>query len=323
MLRVRACGLSDVGLTRVHNEDYFEIDPRHRLYVVADGMGGHSAGEVAAQLAVKAIHDFIEKSGGRDATRSLRSFQSMVSAGGGGGGGRAAASSSAPEPSAEPPGTPPASAAATASTASTAAMETPPVEASEERLARHSRLLEMAVRRAHDNVLSAISKDGSLHGMGTTVVGLLLAGPTAAVAHVGDSRAYRLRDGRLDQLTQDHTWVHEQVVAGLLSSEQARSHPLKNVVTRALGGESEVVVDVREVQVQPGDFYLLCSDGLTGMLSDADIRDRLGSGRSLHEICRSLVNEANARGGLDNVTVVLLAVEDGDDEDGGELAGGS
>jgi serine/threonine protein phosphatase PrpC len=324
MLRVRACGLSDVGLTRVHNEDYFEIDPRHRLYVVADGMGGHSAGEVAAHIAVKAIHDFIEKSVGRDATRSLRGFQSMVSTGAGGG--RAAASARAPEPSAEAPGAPTpstASTTATASTSSTASIAMPPVEASEERLARHSRLLEMAVRRAHDNVLSAISKDGSLHGMGTTVVGLLLAGPTAAVAHVGDSRAYRLRDGRLDQLTQDHTWVHEQVVAGLLSNEQARSHPLKNVVTRALGGESEVVVDVREVQVQPGDFYLLCSDGLTGMLSDADIRDRLGSGRNLHEICRSLVNEANARGGLDNVTVVLLAVEDGDDEDGGELAGGS
>ncbi|HEV3073367.1 MAG TPA: protein phosphatase 2C domain-containing protein, partial [Thermoanaerobaculia bacterium] len=205
MLRVRACGLSDVGLTRVHNEDYFEIDPRHRLYVVADGMGGHSAGEVAAQIAVKAIHDFIEKSVGRDATRSLRGFQSMVSAGAGGGG-RATAASGAPAASAEPPGQAPASAAATAATASTAAtaatsaMETPAVPASEERLERHSRLLEMAVRRAHDNVLSAISKDGSLHGMGTTVVGLLLAGPTAAVAHVGDSRAYRLRDGRLDQL---------------------------------------------------------------------------------------------------------------------------
>jgi len=88
MLRVRACGLSDVGLTRVHNEDYFEIDPRHRLYVVADGMGGHSAGEVAAQIAVKAIHDFIEKSVDRDATRSLRGLQSMVSAGAGGGGAR-------------------------------------------------------------------------------------------------------------------------------------------------------------------------------------------------------------------------------------------
>ena len=146
------------------------------------------------------------------------------------------------------------------------------------RLARHSNLLKMAVRMAHDHVLRAISKDGSLYGMGTTVVGILLAGAIAAVAHVGDSRAYRLRDGRLEQLTQDHTWVNEQVVAGFLSKEQARSHPLKNVVTRALGGESDVLVDVREIEVLPGDLYLLCSDGLTGMLSDADIRDRLAAG---------------------------------------------
>jgi protein phosphatase len=178
----------------------------------------------------------------------------------------------------------------------------------------------MAVRMAHDHVLRAISKDGSLYGMGTTVVGLLLSGSIGAVAHVGDSRAYRLRNGLLDQLTQDHTWVNEQVVAGFLSKEQARSHPLKNVVTRALGGESDVLVDVREVDLQPGDLYLLCSDGLTGMLSDADIRDRLDSGRSLHEICRALINDSNARGGIDNVTVVLLAVEEGEagEEDEGE-----
>jgi protein phosphatase len=151
--------------------------------------------------------------------------------------------------------------------------------------------------------------------MGTTVVGLLLAGATAAVAHVGDSRAYRLRDGKLEQLTQDHTWVNEQVVAGFLSKEQARSHPLKNVVTRALGGESDVLVDVKELAVQPGDLFLLCSDGLTGMLSDADIRDRLSTGKSLHEICRALINDSNARGGIDNVTVVLLAIENGEAEE--------
>ena len=309
MLRIKACGLSDVGLTRVHNEDYFEIDPRHRLYVVADGMGGHSAGEVAAQIAVKAIHDFVEKSADRDGGWSLRLAHVAPTA-----------VPTAPVATPALPGTaaaataaPPAAAPLAAASASIPASPASP--ASEDHLARHSRLLKMAVRRAHDNVLTAISKDGSLHGMGTTVVGLLLSGPTAAVAHVGDSRAYRLRNGRLDLLTQDHTWVHEQVVAGLLSQEQARSHPLKNVVTRALGGESEVVVDVREVQVQPGDLYLLCSDGLTGMLSDADIRERLGSGRNLHEICRGLVNEANARGGLDNVTVVLLSVEDAGDED--------
>jgi serine/threonine protein phosphatase PrpC len=336
MLRVRACGLSDVGLTRVHNEDYFEIDPRHRLYVVADGMGGHSAGEVAAQIAVRAIHDFIEKSVDRETGWSLRPTMphaltvppglapAAAPASGAAATAVVPAAPAAPAVSAAPaaPATvraadPP---AASAPLAATAPAPLPPPD---ERLARHSRLLKMAVRKAHDNVLTAISNDGSLHGMGTTVVGLLLAGPTAAVAHVGDSRAYRLRNGHLDQLTQDHTWVHEQVVAGLLSQEQARSHPLKNVVTRALGGESEVVVDVREVQVQPGDLYLLCSDGLTGMLSDAEIRERLGSGSSLHEICRSLVNEANARGGLDNVTVVLLAVEDGDEgeDTGGPAAG--
>ena len=259
MLRVKACGLSDVGLTRAHNEDYFEIDPTHRLYVVADGMGGHSHGEVAAQIAVNAIRDFVARTADRDTTWPF---------------------------------------------------------AMDSRLERHSNLLRMAVRMAHDHVLRAISKDGSLYGMGTTVVGVLLSGATAAVAHVGDSRVYRLRDGRLDQLTQDHTWVNEQVVAGFLSKDQARSHPLKNVVTRALGGESDVLVDVREVQVQAGDLFLLCSDGLTGMLSDADIRDRLASGHNLHEICRALINDSNSRGGIDNVTVVLLSIEeDGADEE--------
>jgi len=260
-MRVKACGLSDVGLTRAHNEDYFEIDPLHRLYVVADGMGGHSHGEVASQIAVTSIREFIARSADRDTTWPF---------------------------------------------------------GMEPELAHHANLLKMAVRTAHDQVLRAISKDGSLYGMGTTVVGILLSGTTAAVAHVGDSRAYRLRDGRLEQITQDHTWVHEQVVAGFLSREQARTDPLKNVVTRALGGESDVLVDVREMEVQPGDLFLLCSDGLTGMLSDADIRDRLASGRSLHEICRTLINDSNARGGIDNVTVVLLGVEEAGEKDDGE-----
>ena len=252
-MRVKACGLSDVGLTRAHNEDYFEIDPLHKLYVVADGMGGHSHGEVASRIAVDTIREFVAKTADKDTTWPF---------------------------------------------------------GMDARLERHSNLLKMAVRKAHDHVLREITRDGSLYGMGTTVVGLLLAGQTAAVAHVGDSRAYRLRGGRLEQLTQDHTWVNEQVVAGFLSREQARSHPLKNVVTRALGGESDVLVDVRELEVQSGDLFLLCSDGLTGMLSDSDIRDRLASGRSLHEICRTLINDANARGGIDNVTVVLLAAEE-------------
>ena len=253
MSSILACGQTDPGLARLHNEDAFRVDGDNGLYLVADGMGGHSHGEVASRIAVKAIREFVELTADHDSTWPI---------------------------------------------------------AYDSKLKRHSNRLKAAVRIAHDKVLKAIRNDASLAGMGTTVVGLHLDGSTAAVAHVGDSRAYRLRNGRFEQLTQDHTWVNEQVVAGFLSKEQARSHPLKNVVTRALGGESDVNVDIREVEVQPGDFFLLCSDGLTGMLSDNDIRDRLLSGRSLHEICRSLINDSNSRGGIDNITVVLLAVED-------------
>jgi protein phosphatase len=155
--------------------------------------------------------------------------------------------------------------------------------------------------------------------MGTTVVGLLLDGTSAAVAHVGDSRAYRLRDGKLELLTQDHTWVNEQVVAGFLSEEQARAHPLKNVVTRALGGEAEVDIDVREWPVAHGDLYLLCSDGLTTMLTDDEILSRLRAPGRLEETCSRLVRDANSRGGYDNISVVLVRIDES--EDGEEGAG--
>jgi protein phosphatase len=183
------------------------------------------------------------------------------------------------------------------------------------RLQRHSNRLKTGVRMAHDNVLRAIKQDSTLLGMGTTVVSLLVKGRIAAIAHVGDSRAYRVRGGQLELLTQDHTWVNEQVVAGYLSEEQARSHPLKNVVTRALGGESEVVVDVREVEVQPGDLFLLCSDGLTTMLTDEEIRSHVARTQPLESICRNLVEHANSKGGLDNITAVLVTVVE-DDEPG-------
>ncbi len=252
MLRVKACGLSDVGMTRVHNEDCFALEPGRQLFVVADGMGGHSHGEIASRIAVDTIRDFVVAGNG----------------------------------------------------AGTAAM------ASESRLRPHSHTLASAIRLAHGKVLSAIGRDARLQGMGTTVAGVLVDGSVAAVAHVGDSRVYRARGGELELLTQDHTWVNEQVVAGFLSEEQARVHPLKNVVTRALGGESDVDVDVREVQLAPGDVYLLCSDGLTTMLSDAEIARHLLARRPLEETCQRLVQDANAHGGLDNITIVLLSVEE-------------
>lgn len=250
--QITASGQTDVGLARKHNEDYFEIDPDRNLYVVADGMGGHSHGEVASRIAVEAIRDYIVEEDGSDATGI----------------------------------------------------------SDEPQLREHSNRLRNAVRTAHDQVLDAIHENGALQGMGTTVVGFLVDSGVAAVAHVGDSRAYRLRDGRLELLTQDHTWVHEQVLAGYLSEEQARVHPLKNVVTRALGSEKEITVDLQEQEVRGGDLYLICSDGLTTMLNDEEIAERLDAARPLEVICRGLIDEANARGGLDNITVILLRVDD-------------
>ncbi|MEM9293699.1 MAG: Stp1/IreP family PP2C-type Ser/Thr phosphatase [Acidobacteriota bacterium] len=257
MLRIRACGLTDIGLARAHNEDCFGIDAENQLAVVADGMGGHSHGEVASRIAVESIQEFV----GTRVTRA--SFNG-----------------------ARP-------------------------EGSHSGLRQHSRVLRDAVRSAHHRVLGAIREDGSLYGMGTTVVGFLLREDVAAVAHVGDSRVYRLRGGDMELLTQDHTWVNEQVMAGFLSPEQARVHPLKNVITRALGGESDVQVDVRELRARAGDVYLLCSDGLTTMMQDPEILAEVTrSGRSLEQVCRGLIQEANSRGGLDNITVILLAIEE-------------
>ncbi len=240
-MELSVAGLTDVGLARKHNEDCYEINRDHNLYVVADGMGGHSHGEVASRIAVDSICDFIIAEGADcDGAFGAR--------------------------------------------------------------------LEEAVRSAHEEVLRAIVRDASLQGMGTTVVGMQVCGKRAALAHVGDSRAYRWRDNQLGLLTQDHTWVHEQVLAGYLSEEQARHHPLKNVVTRALGSEKEVVVDLQQVDLASGDTYLICSDGLTSMLDDPEIADVLRQSSDLEEISRTLVSEANRLGGLDNVTVVLFAV---------------
>jgi serine/threonine protein phosphatase PrpC len=145
--------------------------------------------------------------------------------------------------------------------------------------------------------------------MGTTVVAALFDAERATLVHVGDSRAYLFRDGELRRLTDDHSWVQEQVNAGILSEDEAKSHPLKNVVTRALGGAAHVSVDLIEVPVRPGDRFLLCSDGLTGMLPDEDLFAHFRSEGDLEKTVRQLVDMANDRGGVDNVTAILVEVE--------------
>lgn len=168
--------------------------------------------------------------------------------------------------------------------------------------------LEYSIQAAHRSVVDAVAEDQTLAGMGTTAVGLAATTDTVVVAHVGDSRVYRLRAGSLELITDDHTWVNEQVKAGYLSPEQARSHPLKSVVTRAVGGDHQVEVDRCEVPVDDGDVFLICSDGLTTMLTDAEISELMTAHGSLEDHCQQLVGVANEKGGVDNITVILVKV---------------
>ena len=168
--------------------------------------------------------------------------------------------------------------------------------------------LQRALVDANRRLLREVARRPELTGMGTTVVAFVTCGLRAVLAHVGDSRANRLRAGRLEPLTHDHTWVAEQVSAGNLSEDQARDHPFKSVVTRALGGEEQVTVELMEVDLAAGDRYLLCSDGLTGMVSDERIHQRLDTSDSLSSLCNGLIADALAAGGKDNITAVALAV---------------
>ncbi len=249
---LEAWGATDVGMKRRLNEDVFLVDEDLGLYLVADGMGGHAAGEVASRLAAdEIIRTFADRANIDDET--WPEHWNMA---------RSAAAN----------------------------------------------LLVDAIMAGHERVTRAVSRDSNLKGMGTTVVAAVhpSSSRTLIICHVGDSRAYRLRDGEFAGLTDDHSWVHEQVAAGFLTEEAARSHPLKNVVTQALGGSTEPRVDILETEVEEGDLYLLCSDGLNSMLTDNEIAARLGDEGSLEQIATQLIAAANDRGGNDNVSVVLL-----------------
>lgn len=163
----------------------------------------------------------------------------------------------------------------------------------------------LANRRLGDEV----GRDRSLRGMATTASAILLRLPAIIVGHVGDSRVYRFRDGTLERITRDHSWVEEQVRAGILTDRAAREHPWRNVVTRALGGGADPDVDIIMLSAKQGDRLLLCSDGLSSVLIDDRIRSALHSEWSLQVLCEQLVSLANAEGGPDNVTVVTVQID--------------
>jgi protein phosphatase len=244
-MKVRVAGLSDVGRCRKVNQDMFLLDDALGLYAIADGMGGHAAGEVASDLAITALAASLREREPGDAGWS-------------------------------------------------------PGEAGE--------LLAEALNQGNRKICDSVQARPEWRGMGTTIVALVLTGGRAVIGHVGDSRAYLLRDGNLSQLTSDHSWVNEQVKLGLLTPEQAHRHPMRNIVTRALGNQPHVEVDLLDEEIQPGDVFALCSDGLSGMLGDDAIRDLLAEHGSVPQrACQNLVDQANARGGEDNITVIVMA----------------
>ncbi|HET7435888.1 MAG TPA: Stp1/IreP family PP2C-type Ser/Thr phosphatase [Thermoanaerobaculia bacterium] len=251
---VKAFGLTHVGRQRQHNEDAYLVADDTKLYLVADGMGGHAAGEIASRIAVDSISEFIIHTKEDDGTWPHQY---------------------------------------------------------DEHFKRSTNRLMAAVRLANTRVLEAMRKDARLRGMGTTVVACLADDTTMSVAHVGDSRAYLIREGQLSRITNDHSWVFEQVQAGMLTEAEAEKHPLRNVITRALGGALQVSPDASEIELRKEDVFLLCSDGLTGMVPEDEILRLVKSNQNdLERACKQLIDAANERGGLDNVTAILVTAVD-------------
>jgi len=165
--------------------------------------------------------------------------------------------------------------------------------------------IQEAGRRIHDQALF----DENLRGMGTTAVAAMFCDPTLYVANVGDSRAYLIREGKISQMTEDHSLVSEQVKAGMISQKDARGHKLKNIITRSVGYQEEVDIDVVAHPMKPGDKVLMCSDGLSNLVEDEELESIVDK-FDLQEACEKLVNYANSRGGDDNITVLILQVDE-------------
>ena len=254
MSKVTSAVLSHPGLRREDNEDSFCSRPDIGLFMVADGMGGHAAGEVASRLAVEVIEGFINDTRDADVNTTW------------------------PFP------------------------YDPQFNLAGNRL-------KAAFRLANRRLGAAMEADEALRGMATTAAAVLVNRGKPVVAHVGDSRVYLWRSGTLTQVTQDHSWVTEQVRAGVLTEADARHHPWRHVVTRALSGGDDPDVEVSELDVQTGDRILLCSDGLSGVVPPDRVASIIGRSAPLADTCQDLIDAANEAGGPDNITVAMLQVD--------------
>jgi protein phosphatase len=254
MMKLSSAVLSHPGLRREANEDSVCARKDLGLYIVADGMGGHAAGEVASRLASQVIETFINDTREADVNTTWP-FPYDVN------------------------------------------------------LSLDGNRLTAAFRLANRRLTTAMEGDEALRGMATTAAAFLANKGKPVVAHVGDSRVYLFRDGALTQVTQDHSWVTEQVRAGVLTESDARHHPWRHVVTRALSGGDDPEVDVRELDVKAGDRVLLCSDGLSGVVPPDKLAGIVGKSVPLEQTCQDLIDAANEAGGPDNITVAMLQVD--------------
>jgi len=250
-LRRTGTGLSDVGRKRSTNEDAYFLDDRLGLYVVADGMGGHAAGEVASQEAVETVYGMIK--------RGIGELHELVD----------------------------------------------PVADEDARAA--CRLMESAVQAATYMVFGMAEMDRGKSGMGTTISALLVLGDYAITGQVGDSRIYLIRGDHLEQLTEDHTLIAWQLKQGLITPQEAKKSPHRNVITRAVGNREYVQVDTRLVGLGPGDRFLLCSDGLHGYLRDSDVPPIVQKGGEA--AVKKFIQLANDRGGKDNITAIMVEID--------------
>lgn len=252
-MKILSWAQTDVGRKRDHNEDSFGCYDDLQLYIVADGMGGHAAGEMASSISVQSIYDEVL------ANRSLLE------------------SSTAPDGPIEDWAVP--------------------------------KMFSDALRKACGDIFHKAQSERELSGMGTTTTALLFHAGYAFIAHVGDSRAYMLREGRILQLSEDHSLVNEQLKAGIITEEQARTSRFKNIITRSVGVEEDVPVDLIAVQVQPRDAFVMCSDGLANLVTDLEIGETVTE-NFFQRVPELLIGMANDRGGDDNITVVVNFVQE-------------
>ena len=246
--------LTDTGRVREHNEDAIGSNPDIGLMVLADGMGGYNAGEVASGIAVQIVTDLASEAAEREQLNDIDTHSGLM---------------------------------------------------------RQSIILRDAVYRSNKIIYQTAQSQTHCEGMGTTIVACMFYDDKVSIAHVGDSRAYRLRGGQLEQMTLDHSLLQELVDRGFYSHEEAQRSTNRNYVTRALGVEPTVEVEVHEYDVLPDDIYLLCSDGLPDMVEDDDIHLTISTfNASLDVVGQQLIDLANNHGGRDNVSVMLAQVKE-------------